>query len=145
MAQAWTLDMAKDGVSAELRQTTARASIRKFTSAPLLVIACITMADMTKYPDESRQKTEYDIAVQSLGAAIQNMLLAVESKGLGACWFCAPAFCKEAVRKVLAIPEDVEPQALIAVGYPAENPPAPLRKSVQAVSYSGGRGKKPQL
>ena len=66
--------------------------------------------------------------MQSLGAAMQNLLLAAHAKGLGACWFCAPGFCKETVRAVLKIPDEVEPQALIAMGYPAEKPPRHLEK-----------------
>jgi coenzyme F420-0:L-glutamate ligase / coenzyme F420-1:gamma-L-glutamate ligase len=47
---------------------------------------------------------------------------------LGACWFCAPSFCKETVRKVLKIPKDVDPEALVIMGYPAEKPQVPTRK-----------------
>ena len=85
---------------------------------------------MSSQPDETRQKVERDLAVQSLGAAMQNLLLAADAKGLGACWFCAPAFCKEAVREALAIPSEVEPHALIALGYPDESPKAPPRKGL---------------
>jgi nitroreductase len=68
--------------------------------------------------------------MQSLAAALENMLLTAHAKGLGACWFCAPSFCKETVRKVLKIPDEVEPEALITMGYPAEEPPAPPRKEL---------------
>ena len=77
-----------------------------------------------------------------MGAAIQNMLLVAHSKNLGACWFCAPIFCKETVRQVLKIPEDVEPQALIAIGYPAEKPRVPNRKPLQDYAFLGCWGKK---
>ena len=66
--------------------------------------------------------------MQSLGAALENILLATHDLGLGACWFCAPAFCKETVRKVLKIPVEVEPEALILMGYPDEQPPVPPKK-----------------
>jgi len=133
MADAWTADMAKDGVAVEAQKR--KASIERFTHAPALIVACLTMEDMKVYPDERRQRSERDLAMQSLGAAIQNMLLAAHAEGLGACWFSAPSFCKETVRKVLKIPEMVEPQALIALGYPAEKPRAPSRKPLQNYSY----------
>jgi F420 biosynthesis protein FbiB-like protein len=133
MADAWTADMAKDGVAVEAQKR--KASIERFTHAPALIVACLTMEDMKVYPDERRQRSERDLAMQSLGAAIQNMLLAAHTEGLGACWFSAPSFCKETVRKVLKIPEMVEPQALIALGYPAEKPRAPSRKPLQSYSY----------
>jgi F420 biosynthesis protein FbiB-like protein len=142
MANAWTVDMIRDGMSMEVREKLRKASVQRFTRAPLLVIACLTMKDMVQYTDESRQKCEHDLAVQSLGAAIQNMLLTAHDNGLGACWFCAPVFCKETVRKVLGIPEDAEPQALITLGYPAEKPCAPDRKSFQNYSYVDRWGKK---
>jgi len=100
------------------------------------------MENMDKYPDKSRQECEHDRAVQSLASAIQNMLLAACSKNLGACWFCAPLFCKQIVRRVLKIPEEVEPQALITLGYSAEKPVPPPRKSFQDFSYFGHWGEK---
>jgi coenzyme F420-0:L-glutamate ligase/coenzyme F420-1:gamma-L-glutamate ligase len=142
MTNAWRADMIKDGTPMEVREKLRKASVERFTRAPVLVIACLTMKDMIKYADESRQKCERDMAVQSLGTAIQNMLLMAHSKNLGACWFCAPLFCKDAVRKVLKIPEDVEPHALITLGYPAEKPSAPSRKPFQSYSYLDCWGKK---
>jgi F420 biosynthesis protein FbiB-like protein len=142
MADAWMADMIKDGTPAEVRENMVKASVERFTCAPVLVVACLTMKDMIRYADASRQKCERDLAVQSIGAAIQNMLLAAHSKSLGACWFCAPIFCKDTVKKVLKITEDVEPQALIAMGYPAEKPSAPSRKPLQSYSYLDCWGKK---
>ena len=135
MANAWIADLIKDSTPSEARKNMIKESVERFTYAPVLVVACLTMEDMIKYPDKPRQECERDLAVQSLGAAIQNMLLAAHARGLGACWFCAPLFCKQTVRKVLKIPEDVEPQALITIGYPAEKPNAPPRKPFQNYSY----------
>jgi coenzyme F420-0:L-glutamate ligase / coenzyme F420-1:gamma-L-glutamate ligase len=126
MAQAWAVDMAKDGQ--KIDETNLFERVERFATAPILILACVTMEDMNKQPDEKRQNAERDLALESLGAAMQNLLLAADAKGLGACWFCAPAFCKEAVRKNLKIPKEVEPAALVAIGYPAEKPFAPQRK-----------------
>ncbi len=129
MAKAWLRELGKDHVPKKTRLKLAQTSVNQFTKAPVLVLACMTLEDMEKYPDTERQQYERDLAIQSLAAAIQNLLLAAHAKGLGACWYCAPIFCKLAVRKVLRIPEKVEPQALITVGYPAELPKVPRRKS----------------
>jgi len=142
MADAWMADMIKDGFLPEAREKMSDASVERFTHAPVLILACLTMSDMDRYEDESRQRSERDLAVQSLGAAIQNMLLAAHDRELGACWFCAPVFCKEAVRTILKIPKDVEPQALIAMGYPAEAPSAPQRKTLENYAYTGCWGNK---
>jgi len=140
MADAWAADMAKDGVSIE--HETFKLRVERFATAPALVLACLSMENMAKFPDEERQRCERDLAMQSLAAALQNLLLAAHSLGLGACWFCAPAFCKETVRRVLEIPDEVEPEALIAIGYPAEEPPTPPRKKLGDYCFKdtwGGR------
>jgi coenzyme F420-0:L-glutamate ligase/coenzyme F420-1:gamma-L-glutamate ligase len=142
MADMWIADMITDGLASETRENQRKASVERFTRAPVLIVACLTMKDMIRYEDESRQKSERNLAVQSLGAAVQNMLLAVHANGLGACWFCAPIFCKETVRKILKIPDDVEPQALITLGYPTEKPHAPSRKPFENYSYLNYWGKK---
>jgi nitroreductase len=85
------------------------------------------MEGLRGFPDQKRQMCEHDLAMQSLGAAMQNLLLAAHTEGLGACWFCAPGFCKETVRKVLKIPDAVEPEAFVILGYPAETPSVPTK------------------
>ncbi len=142
MADVWIAYMIKNGVASEVRENQREASVERFTRAPVLIVACLTMKDMLRYADESRQKSERDLAVQSLGAAIQNMLLAAHANGLSACWFCAPVFCKETVRRVLKVPDDVEPQALITLGYPAEKPRESSRKPLEDYAYLDYWGKK---
>jgi F420 biosynthesis protein FbiB-like protein len=126
MAESWAADIAKDGSKIEPENFKFR--VERFAAAPVLILACLTMEDMDNYSDEKRQKLERDLAMQSLAAALENMLLAAHAKGLGACWFCAPSFCKETVRKVLKIPDEVEPVTLIAMGYPAEQPSVSPKK-----------------
>jgi F420 biosynthesis protein FbiB-like protein len=128
MAESWAADIAKDGLNIEPEKFKFR--VERFATAPVLILACLTMDGMDKFSDEKRRKCERDLAMQSLAAALENMLLAVHAKGLGACWFCAPSFCKETVRKVLKIPDEVEPEALITMGYPAEEPPVQSKKQL---------------
>jgi F420 biosynthesis protein FbiB-like protein len=135
MAGEWNKDLHQDGFLPEDRERLVKASAKQFTSAPILIVVCLTMNDMHKYPDEKRRAAEYVMAVQSVAAAIQNMLLAAHAEGLGACWFCAPLFCPEVVRETLEIPKNFQPQALIAMGYPAERPKTPRRKSLESIVY----------
>ncbi len=141
MAEMWLKDLERDGVPQEMRTSLVEESIEHFVNAPVLVVACLTLEDMDKYPDEERRRCERDLAVQSLAAGIQNLLLAADAKGLGACWYCAPIFCKSAVRRALKVPDDVEPQALIAMGLPAETPSAPPRQPLGNVAFLGVWGK----
>lgn len=143
MASEWNKDLCKDSVPSEERQRLIKFSIKRFTSVPILVVVLLTMEEMNKYKDEKRQKAEYVMAIQSVAASIQNLLLAAHAEGLSTCWFCVPLFCPETVRKVLKAPEGIEPQALITVGYPAEKPEAPERKPLESIifqNYWGRRG-----
>ena len=133
MADAWVKDLQRDGITVESDKRTER--VERFATAPVLILACLTVVDLRKFPDSERQMCERDLAVQSFGAALQNLLLAAHAKGLGACWFCAPAFCKETVRKILEIPDAVEPQAFVAMGYPAENPRVPIKKLLEGYCF----------
>lgn len=135
MANRWDKDMSKDNVPPEEREKLVKNSIERFTRAPIVIVACLTMEDMDKYPDKKRQRIEYVMAVQSFAAAIENMLLAAHAEGLSSCWFCAPLFCQDTVRKILNIPSHVEPQALITIGYSIDKPNPPPRKPLEKIVH----------
>jgi len=135
MASRWDKDLVRNGFPQENREILIKNSIERFTSAPIVIVACLTMEDMNEYPDERRQKIEHIMAIQSVAAAIENMLLAAHSEGLRSCWFCAPLFCQGVVRKVLGIPRDVEPQALITMGYSVNEPSPPPRKPLGKIVF----------
>ncbi|WP_374688144.1 nitroreductase family protein [Promineifilum sp.] len=113
-------DLTADGVPAEAIERDAARSYARITGAPLLILVCLTLADMDIYPDERRQRHESTMAAQGAAMAGQNLLLAAHALGLGACWLCAPLFCADAVRETLALPADWQPQGVITAGYPAE-------------------------
>ena len=113
-------DLQADGVSAELIEVDAGRSYSRITSAPVLIVLCLSMADMDVYTDEKRSQNEYIMAVQSVAMAGQNILLAAHDVGLAACWMCAPLFCPDVVKDALDLPDDWQPQALLTLGYPAE-------------------------
>ncbi|MBS3116097.1 nitroreductase family protein [Candidatus Woesearchaeota archaeon] len=71
--------------------------------------------------------------VQNCAAAMENMLLEAHSLGLGTCWI--GAFDEEAIRMMFKIPENIRPQAIVAVGYPKEIPPKPPKYPLEAVIY----------
>lgn len=95
-------------------------SRRRLESAPVVLVACLTMADMDAYPDAHRRAAERAMAGQAVAAAVQNLMLAATARGLGSCWMCAPLFCPNVVRSVLDLSQEWEPQALITLGYAAD-------------------------
>jgi len=58
---------------------------------------------------------------QDMGAATENLLLALANLGLGATWCGMPAELQADVRTVVGIPEGLTFFALIPVGVPAES------------------------
>ena len=113
-------DLTADQVSPDLITRDTTRSYQRLTNAPLLILLCLSMADMDGYPDPLRQQHEWTMAVQSTAMAAQNLLLAAHALDLGACWMCAPLFCPDLVKQILTLPDDWQPQALLTVGYPAE-------------------------
>lgn len=65
--------------------------------------------------------------IQDCSAAIENLLLAADALGLGACWLgIHPREDRVAyLRTVLGLPEGVITISCLAVGWPAEPPPPP--------------------
>ena len=120
MGEALRRDLAADGLSRTAIDRDANRSYTRLTGAPLLILVCLTMADMDEYPDERRNRNEALMAAQGAAMAGQNLMLSAHALGLGACWLCAPLFCPEIVRETLDLPADWQPQGVITVGYPAE-------------------------
>lgn len=71
--------------------------------------------------------------LQSVSAAIQNMLLAVHALGYGSCWMTGPLVAQEAFEKLLGFGKEKFIAALLPVGVPDENPPSRSRKPLEEI------------
>lgn len=70
----------------------------------------------------------------SVGAAIENMLLAATGLGLGACNITFSFYVRDEIARVLDVPSDRVIVAVVAVGYPSvDQPPAPGHETDVAV------------
>jgi coenzyme F420-0:L-glutamate ligase/coenzyme F420-1:gamma-L-glutamate ligase len=114
-------DLQADGVPPERIEQDAERSYQRISTAPCLILVCLTLEEMDSYPDPQRQHHEWTMATQSVAMAGQNLLLAAQAHGLGGCWLCAPLFCPDVVRQTLALPPEWQPQGLITLGYPSES------------------------
>ncbi len=74
--------------------------------------------------------------IQNCAAAIQNMLLEAHSLGLGSAW--VGAFDEEKIKSMFMIPDEVRPQAIVAIGYAKEEPPKSPKYPLETVVYFGG-------
>jgi coenzyme F420-0:L-glutamate ligase/coenzyme F420-1:gamma-L-glutamate ligase len=120
-------DRSRDGDALDKIEKDVARSFTRIVSAPTLVLTCMTMEDMDRYPDAQRSAAERLMAVQGTAMAIQTLLLAAHAAGLGASVMCAPLFCPDIVRSALDLPPDWEPQALVTLGFPADSG-KPLRR-----------------
>jgi coenzyme F420-0:L-glutamate ligase / coenzyme F420-1:gamma-L-glutamate ligase len=121
MGQRLRQDRVADGDKPETIEADVSRSFARITEAPALIVVCIDNGDMDKYPDERRRRAEYLMAVQSTAMATQNLLLAAEHEGLGACIMCAPLFCSDVVTDALKLPDGWQAQMLITIGRPVDN------------------------
>ncbi|MGB9854019.1 MAG: nitroreductase family protein [Candidatus Bathyarchaeales archaeon] len=109
--------------SAALRQTFVK-------EAPVVIVICA---------DENRALQGYGFrgktlyCIQDTAAAAQNIHLAAHSLGLGTCW--VGSFRENEVAEILKIPEGIKPVAIIPVGYPAESPEPPNRRSISRIVH----------
>ncbi len=126
-------DLSADNVPQNIIEKDVSRSYDRITSAPVIIVVCMTMIDMDVYSDEKRNDSESIMAIQSSAMAGQNLLLMAEDLGLGACWMCAPLFCPDVVQEALDLPEDWQAQGMITLGFPAqtrEKTRKPLESSI---------------
>ncbi|HOV13797.1 MAG TPA: nitroreductase family protein [Spirochaetota bacterium] len=82
-------------------------------SAPFGILVCM---------DWSQEKYKgMNMPFVDCAAATQNILLLAHSKGLGAIWTAIFENVKSEVKKLLNLPEHIEPFSFIPVGYSKEN------------------------
>lgn len=73
--------------------------------------------------------------VQSIGACVENMLLAVESMGLGAVWLGEILNQKKGVHEYFGVPDAWELMAVVALGYPTERERSSTRRDLDDVVW----------
>ena len=102
------------------------ASMCRHSPAAILVCSDSTLE---KYPD---------FWVQDCSAAVENILLAAHALGLGAVWAGVYPMKDriEGFRRLFALPDEITPFALIALGYPNEKPAPSKRYKEERVHYN---------
>jgi len=103
-------------------------------TAPLILAMCL---------NEKMGKGTYGerwemYALETMGMAIENIMLAAHSLGLGSC--CVGAFEEDKVKSIINCIDTVKPVALITVGYPREEPKTPKRDEISEFSYYNSYG-----
>ena len=119
MREAWIADLRGDGLSEEqiIRRLRRGDPLRQ---APLIVVPCLVADAAHEYADERRSAAEQAMFVVSMGAAVQNLLIALAVEGLGSAWISSTLFCQEAAARAMDLPDGWRPMGAVAVGHPAE-------------------------
>ena len=133
MANRWREDLSADGVGEQEIELEVAKSQRRISGAPVVVVGSLYLEPLDSYPDPHRQQAETLMAAHSLGAALQNIMLAAHTRGLASCWMCAPVFCPDVVRAALRLPEELIPHALVTIGYAAKPPPSRRRPRLDEI------------
>jgi len=71
--------------------------------------------------------------VIDVAIALQNMVVVAWAQGVGSCWI--GDFVEDQVKKILGIPERLSVIALASFGYPAEQPTAHGKKSLNEIAH----------
>ncbi|MEU8436420.1 coenzyme F420-0:L-glutamate ligase [Streptomyces sp. NPDC029216] len=122
MRDAWIEDLRRDGKSEEsIAKRVRRGDVLR--NAPYLVVPCMVTDGAHDYGHARRDAAEREMFVVAMGAGVQNFLVALAGERLGSAWVSSTMFCRDVVRKVLALPEGWDPMGAVAVGHPASVPP----------------------
>ncbi len=123
MLAAWISDLRGDGFTDEqiAKRTRRGEPLRR---APLLIVPCLLAEAAHTYPDQRRNASERAMFLVSMGAGVQNLLVALAVEGLGSCWVSSTLFCGPVAAAALDLPPGWEPMGAVGVGHAAA-PPAP--------------------
>jgi coenzyme F420-0:L-glutamate ligase/coenzyme F420-1:gamma-L-glutamate ligase len=124
MLAAWIADLRGDGFTEEqiARRVRRGEPLRR---APLIIVPCLVAEAAYAYPDERRAGAEREMFVAAMGAAVQNLLVALAVEDLGSCWVSSTLFCRPVAAGALGLPAGWEPMGAVGVGHAAA--PAPDR------------------
>lgn len=88
-------------------------SAKWFSNAPVYIIAFSDTSQSWKRSFDRKDYGDVDIAI-----AIEHICLAATEQGLGTCWVCN--FDVHKFSELLNIPENLEPIAIIPIGYTSQ-------------------------
>lgn len=97
--------------------------------APVVIVSC---ADLQRCAFRYGSRGETLYAIQDATIATQNIWLTATEMGLGAVW--VGAFDEDGVSRILELPSHLRPIAILPIGYPAESPSPPSRRSLKEIS-----------
>ncbi len=113
-----------------------------FENAPACIVvlmapyglSSVTILEKMGYSAEAIERLRPHPGLQSVSAAIQNILLAAHALGYGSCWMTGPLVAQEQFETILGYGKEKTAVALIPVGVPDEYPQARVRKPLEEIA-----------
>lgn len=99
-----------------------------FREAPVCIVVCADHHQSWKRRSDLKDFADVDAAI-----AIDHLVLKATELGLGTCWVCN--FDTVLTRKLLNLPESIEPIALIPLGYTTAELPVKSRKPLSEIIH----------
>jgi len=121
-----------------------RAYSTFFVKAPLVFAVLVkpyhSMVDeILKLEGLKKRQSELlssHVEIQSVAAAVENLLLAATEKGYGTCWMCGPLIAAPALDKILKIEKPWNLMALVPMGIPSQElKPKIVKKTEEVLEF----------
>jgi len=139
MISAMNKGLEREATSSKLPESSIHIAGAKYTTsimeqAPVTIFIVNPLNTMERFPIDWETRFGDISNVQSVGACIQNMLLAATDLGYGSLWINDIYFAYEEIGRWLNTNEQIV--AAISFGIPAENPSArPRKKTADVVEW----------
>lgn len=101
-----------------------------FGDPPALIVICSEKERAFKVGGKLAR--DY-LTIADCSMAAQNMCLAAYALGLGSC--IVKSFSSIGIKEILEIPEGIEPELIVTIGWPDITPSPPPRKSIEEITY----------
>jgi len=126
--QSWYFVIVRDQ---EIKKELADAALDQdfIAQAPVVIVSC---ADLERSAIRYGNRGSSLYAIQDATIATQNLWLVATEMGLASAW--VGAFNEDKASQILNLSSHLRPLAILPLGYPAESPSPPSRRSVKEIS-----------
>ncbi len=128
--QCWEIIVVKDQANKERLQATlpkTNPASKAMVQAPVVLVVCGELKSSGYYKGQVTTK-HGDWFMFDLGIATQSICLAAYDQGLGT--VIVGLFDHDKAKEVVGLPDGYEVVAMVPVGYPAKDAPAPKRREI---------------
>lgn len=126
--QNWRLIVVQD---LNLRQEISDACLQQswMIDAPVFIVVCNEYSPVKSHYGKLGKM----YSIQNCSNIAMGIMLAASDQGLGSCW--VGAFDNEAIQRILKIPEDVDPEIIITLGYTNEIKQPSTREDLSRITF----------